>query len=236
MLRDEFLQFNNSFSRSLEFFLRKKKPYIRMLKQNSPLIYVDFHESKPKEVSLKQIFSKALGLNHGVESVLDATAGWANDSLFMLACKNSLKVTALESHPLVYYMLAEELERHRNQDNPWSKTLSKNFKILHKEAHSYLEKSNKIYDTIYLDPMFFNTKKTLSSKKIQCLELLQTSHPNPHKENLFSQALKKALRRVVVKRPLKSSQALHPKPSLSFKGKSLRYDVYLVNSKRNQDR
>ena len=149
----------------------------------------------------------------------------------MLSSKSSLQVTALESHPVVFHMLKEELDRQRFQKNFWSETLLKGLKVLNKEALSYLEKTQETYDLIYLDPMFFSSKTTLSSKYMKCLELLQSLHETPPLERLFLKSLTKAKKRVVIKRPLKAPFVLNVKPSLSFKGKSVRYDVYLTHQK-----
>ena len=75
-----------------------------------------------------------------------------------------------------------------------------------------------------MDPLFQSRKKSLSHKPLRILKALVGE--TRHKQALFELALKKAKKRVVVKRhrlehPLKGGHRL-----CSYKGRSVCYDVF----------
>jgi 16S rRNA (guanine1516-N2)-methyltransferase len=104
------------------------------------------------------------------------------------------------------------------------------FKIVNADSAEYLRKLKpaEAPDVVYLDPMFDKPKKSAKSpKEMQLLQALLGDPPSAESElALFQAAFTVAKKRVVVKRALKG-QAISPGPSSSFKGQSVRYDVYL---------
>ena len=84
--------------------------------------------------------------------------------------------------------------------------------------------------------MFDKPKKTAKSpKEMQMLQELLGPAPSVEEETqLFDAAMAVARSRVVVKRPLKA-RALRSSPSHSFKGQSVRYDVYICGGQKKSE-
>ena len=214
--------------KKISFVSIKGRLCIEFQNKSRSFFCVDFHKQRPRQASKNQIFSKALGLHLGLKKILDLTAGWCKDSLFAVSL--GAQVVALEKNPAVYCMIEDEWERQRLRDDPWSQRIGQNLKILHKDALSHLDLLQEKYEVLYMDPMFFQDKKSLSSKDLQCLETLQALNSKTSNESLLEKALQKACRRVVVKRPRKAPAIEGPRrPSFFFSGKGVRYDVYVVS-------
>jgi 16S rRNA (guanine1516-N2)-methyltransferase len=152
--------------------------------------------------------------------VLDLTAGLGRDAFHMaqLGCD----VTALERN----MTLATALQRAwKNSDR------EEKLNIVHADAVHYLSglAVGREPDVIYYDPMFPEKKKSaLAGKESQLLQLLAGETSNEAEESqVFELALVKARHRVVVKRPL-SAPFIGRKPEVIFKGKAVRFDVYVL--------
>lgn len=160
--------------------------------------------------------------------VLDATAGLCRDAFHMasLGCE----VLALEENAMLFEVLSFHIGK-----------LVADYKLSIKHYESkkfmreYLESASKPlqkFDVVYLDPMFPEKKKTAKSgKESILLKLLAPISKSENEMELFKLARAVAARRVVVKRPLHApSLSLGDKmikPTAQFKGKSVRYDVYI---------
>jgi 16S rRNA (guanine1516-N2)-methyltransferase len=198
-----------------------KKPY-----------YVDFVDLNWKQRFAKglprhHIFRKALGLHDGRGHLLDATAGFGQDAVMALTL--GVSVTAVERSAVVGELLKDGLARAIGEDETLKSRLAK-LKVITADSVDYLAKlkAADAPDVIYLDPMFDKPKKSAKSpKEMQLLQALLGPPPSAEEElKLFEKALAVAKKRVVVKRALKA-KALRANPSSSFKGQSVRYDVYL---------
>ena len=162
----------------------------------------------------KDIFSRAIGLNKKRSSVVDATGGLGTDSLMLSHL--GAQVVTLERSPVVYLLLEQALIRY-----PMA-----NMKLIFGDAKQVLPQLEQ-YDVVYMDPMFRTSAKKSALAKKQ-MQVLQRLHDNEgdDSEGLLRVALKHAKERVVVKRPSQGS-VLGGKCDHSFKGKSIRYDLYL---------
>jgi 16S rRNA (guanine1516-N2)-methyltransferase len=171
------------------------------------------HELILKAVGCKQSFRP---------SVIDATAGLANDS-FILA-SNGCEVFMLEKSPIIAALVEDGLERFFAN----SQEVKLKISLRCMDSKVYLQQqTEKLFDVIYLDPMFPSRKKSaLVKKEMRVLQKLLT-HDDDINE-LFYLALKTAKKRVVVKRPLSADLLTPHKPDIQYKGKSVRFDVYLV--------
>jgi len=138
------------------------------------------------------------------------------------------KVTALESHPFVFHFVKSHLEKLK--DHKLQKQLHLNFLL--KDSLSYLKVLSEKPDIIFIDPMFAGRKKSLSGKGLRILKSLVGETQN--KEQLFKEALKKAKKKVIVKRH-KLDQALSPHFIASFKGHSACYDVFPAKSFQSEN-
>lgn len=182
---------------------------------------------RQKSSGRSQILARAIGIKGNEPlDVLDATAGLGIDS-FAIACLGA-QVTGLEKSAIVYALL-QDGESRASRSQELSSWIPQRLHFIQAEARDYLTKINDSQkpDVIYLDPMFPHQEKSaLSSKEMQILQALLGASAEVDVE-LVELALQVARKRVVVKRPLRS-QPLAPGCRHSLEGKSMRYDIYLV--------
>jgi len=190
--------------------------------------YVDFlsqawRQRLHKGLPRNHIFARALGVHKGPWRVVDATAGFGQDALMALSL--GADVVALDKSNVVVSILRNGVTRAMREDESLQKKFER-LSIVEADAVEYLAQTPPP-DVIFLDPMFEKPKKSAKSpKSMQLLqELLGPTNPE-HEEELIKMALAKAKHRVVVKRPLKA-KALGMTPHHTFKGQSVRYDIYL---------
>jgi len=169
------------------------------------------------------IFRRALGSRDEPPTVVDATAGFGQDA--MLALTLGCRVTAIEKSAVVTAVLRDAIDRAREDDLLRSKM--DQIRVENADALTYLAGLKDRPDVVYLDPMFEKPKKSAKSpKEMQLLQELLEPVQAGEEEILLEAALGATKGRVVVKRPLKA-RALRTTPSHSFKGQSIRYDVYV---------
>ena len=178
-------------------------------------------------ISKKQLFSKAVGALKGVETALDLTAGLGRDTFF-LACLG-IRVTALERNAAVYSLLEDAYKR-AIAASEGKEHLTKIFdrmKFINEDSFEYLSALEETPDLIYLDPMFPESKKSSKSKKEMVLlkQMLESNEEESRK--LLELALKKAGKRVVIKRPSEAKELIE-NVSFKYEGKSIRYDMYSI--------
>ncbi|WP_264435744.1 class I SAM-dependent methyltransferase [Coxiella endosymbiont of Dermacentor marginatus] len=191
-------------------------------------VYVDFlkgalHRRLTGGVIKGQLISRAIGLKgHSNRTVLDLTAGLGRDAFILanLGCK----ITMLERNSIIAALLKEGLARARTTAN-WFNSLQ--LKLIEIEAQSYLSTLKTSYDVIYIDPMYPIRKKSALVKK-EMRVLRQVVGKDEDAPQLLERALEKVRHRVVVKRPRLAPKLTDAHPSLSYEGKSSRFDVYLT--------
>ncbi len=191
---------------------------------------VDFDEASYKrrlqQASKKNLLAKAVGIKaQHRPSIIDATAGLGKDAflLAVLGCE----VTLIEASPIVYALLSNGLKRAFLL--PEFCKLKGRTSVQLGEAQHLLSKVSRA-DVVYLDPMYPDSKKSALSKRD--MQYLQAFLPkNYDMETLFAAAFESAIKRVVVKRPLKGNQITKTKePNYSLCGSSTRFDVYLCSA------
>jgi len=174
-----------------------------------------------------ELLPRAAGIKGGhLPTILDATAGLGRDA-FMLASLGC-KVTLCERHPVVLALLDDGLRRAGQR--PALAPVIERMRLLAGDAAAYLGSAAvDIPDVIMLDPMFPERGKSALVKKPMRLfhGLVGT---DPDADHLLELALAKARRRVVVKRPLHAPALGGLAPSLSYRGKAVRFDVYLTGT------
>jgi len=175
-----------------------------------------------------QLIAKAVGIKAKVfPSVLDLTAGLGKDAFVFasLGCR----VTLLERHPVVFQTLQEgflKALRYAGQEDAELLSILHRMTLLNADSRVYLANpANVQHHVLYLDPMFPERKKSAAVKKdmVQLQEMVGTDEDS---DELFQQALKADVCRVVVKRPKLAPPLCNSKPSLIFQGQSSRFDVY----------
>ncbi len=209
--------------------------------QLSPL-YVDFtsgallHRLK-HGLSKNQPLAKALGLRslapEQAPFVIDATAGLGTDSLVMAAL--GCRVRGIERSDVIYELLFDGKnrldEKAEATDDQQLTALAQRFSFEHGDAKDILSglSEHERPDAIYMDPMYPDegrSKSALPKKTMQMFRRLLDGDDDA--EELWTLAMTKARKRVVVKRPLKAPALGDLKPTHAFVGKTARLDLYLV--------
>ncbi len=157
-------------------------------------------------------------------TVVDATTGWGQDSLAIF--RMGYEVQCIERSPVMAALLADGFNRLAQQN--WLQNLQlQPPKLLAGNAIALLGALASRPDCIYLDPMFPPKRKKSALAKKSMRVLRDLLGDDDDKEQLFAAALNTARKRVVVKSP-DYAPPLGGKPDVSFQGKLLRYDVYLL--------
>jgi len=176
---------------------------------------------------LGQYIAKAVGIKGNYKPyVLDATAGMGRDS-FVLATLGC-KVLMLERNEIIFKLLEDGLKR-GEADEEISEIIGR-MKVVNANSVKYIGAilENEKPDVIYLDPMFPHSKKSRLVKKEMRIFRELVGNDLDAKE-LFEVALKKAKKKIVVKRPARSEFLCDKKPNFQIKGRVNRFDVYLPN-------
>ena len=170
-----------------------------------------------------QMIAKAAGLQPGVRpTLLDATAGLGRDA-FVLA-QLGCPVTLIERQPLIAALLADGLERAR-QDTEVGPIVAR-MHFLPGNAIALMQSwQGEAPQVIYLDPMFpHRDKSSLVKKEMRVFRPLVGDDDDA--PALLEAALALASHRVVVKRARKAPPIAGPAPGYVLEGKSSRYDIY----------
>ena len=92
---------------------------------------------------------------------------------------------------------------------------------------------NKLFDVVYIDPMFPKREKSSKVKKeMTMFHNLVGKDEDSHL--LLDLAFEIATKRVVVKRPKLAEHLNSKKPDIEYKGKSCRFDVYFTSTKQSK--
>jgi 16S rRNA (guanine1516-N2)-methyltransferase len=193
-----------------------------LLKQGG--LFVDIYPRPGEQHSFPAPKQGALAqaLGRKTKTVIDATAGWAQDSLHIY--RMGYDVQCIERSPVMTELLRDGFSRLSQQDWVKRRRLEPP-KLLAGNAIDLLMALDNTPDCIYLDPMFPAKRKKSALAKKSMTVLRDLLGDDQDKEQLFDAALKAARKRVVVKSPDYASP-LGGKPNESFQGKLLRYDVY----------
>jgi 16S rRNA (guanine1516-N2)-methyltransferase len=169
-------------------------------------------------LSRKQPLGRAIG--GSATTIIDATAGLGHDAC-LLACMG-WRVMAIERDPFIAMMLTIA-HRDATRCAALGKILSDGMTIQPGSAAPILQSLPTRPDVVYLDPMFALRKgSALPRKPAQILQALAEAGGD---EALFDASCR-AADRVVVKRPT-GGPPIARDPDLIFKGRLVRYDVYL---------
>ena len=201
-------------------------------RSNGGPLSVNFHSAaidyRRQHSGIRQDIARSVGCKPGYRpSVLDATAGLGGDA-FVLASLGC-RMTLLENNPVAYALLEDGLKRAGEAEDEIGGIVSHQLTLLpSQDAIAFLNRHPGGFDVVYLDPMFPERQKSASVKKA-----MQYFHDvvgfNPDQEDkLMELALQVAIKRVVVKRPKLAPLLGGREPSYQLKGKTIRYDIYLV--------
>ena len=170
-----------------------------------------------------------------IPTVLDATAGFAEDSMLLAAA--GFHVVLYERDAVIAALVRDGLERAALIPELESAVLrmelfeEDSIKVMRRMAEwtdsgqnvrANFDEQDKI-DVIFLDPMFPKRQKSaLVKKKFQLLQQLEK--PCTDAEELLQAAIAVHPRKIVIKRPIKGPWLAGMKPDYSISGKAIRYD------------
>ena len=177
-----------------------------------------------------EMLGRAIGVGKKPDiHVLDGTAGLGRDA-FVLA-DSGCRVTLCERSPIVAELLRSGIDRALCSDDPWLKAVSERM-ALHEGEVKEMSPLLAEVDVIYLDPMFPARDKSAAVKKDMAVfqQLLGNPLDDPASDDLLPWALAQDVARVVVKRPARSLELAGQPPSHCIRGKTVRYDVYVLRS------
>jgi 16S rRNA (guanine1516-N2)-methyltransferase len=218
-----------------DFILKLDDDVLYLVKESeNSSVCADFTSKKAlKRINepgiVKQDICKAIGFNKSKDiSILDATAGLGRDS-FIFASLAEKQVLMLERNPTSFALLENALNRlNKIQDSKQLANIAAKLSLENTDAAEYLKSTENMFDVIYLDPMFSQEGQKKSAKvKKEMAFFHETVGNDPDSDILLPLALEKANKRVVVKRHIKAPYLNNQKPSLEFKGKTNRFDVYI---------
>jgi 16S rRNA (guanine1516-N2)-methyltransferase len=186
----------------------QSQPKVRPLRLNSV--------GMRRRFSGRDLLARSIGRR--CRSVVDATAGFGHDAFHLFHLGK--RVIAIERSPVVAVMLADAIDRLVPLER------SDSLQLISDDARRWFAQCDPP-DVIYLDPMFPDRqgRSALAGKELQILRVLVGDDEDAG--DLFHVARSVALQRVVVKRPTWAGP-LESVPDLEYRGRAIRYDVYLT--------
>lgn len=169
----------------------------------------------------KDLLAQAVGKKS--HTVVDATAGWAQDSLALF--RMGYDMTCIERSPVMAELIRDGFQRLAQKDWVIRRELTPP-KLLVGNAVDLLNNLSEQPDCIYLDPMFPQKRKQSAATRKAMAILRDILGDDEDRADLFAAAWQTTGKRVVVKSP-DYAEPMGGKPSESLQGKLLRYDVYL---------
>jgi len=192
-------------------------------------VYCDFMSGdfrRRRAGSLRgELLAKAIGYRGVPLTVVDATAGFGRDAMLLalLGCR----VTAIERDRVVAALLVDGV--HRALGYPDLMDAVERLELMTDDSRSYFGRLQTPPDVIYLDPMFVSKNRSARPKK-ELWALSRLVRDEDDGASLLAAALATGCRRVVVKRPDNGAPLEAPdgrQPDTQFRGKTVRFDVYL---------
>jgi 16S rRNA (guanine1516-N2)-methyltransferase len=157
------------------------------------------------------------------QKIIDATAGFGEDSLILAAA--GFEVELYEFDEIIALLLQDGLDRAK--DIPELSTIVSRMNFKYADSIVAMRNLDYLPDCILLDPMFpGRTKSAMIKKKFQLLQKLES--PCSTEEELLEAAIAAKPKRIIVKRPLKGPYLANKKPSYSLSGKAIRYDCFVI--------
>jgi 16S rRNA (guanine1516-N2)-methyltransferase len=169
----------------------------------------------------KDLLAQAVGKK--THTIVDATTGWAQDSLALF--RMGYELTCIERSPVMAELILDGFNRLARKDWVIKRELTPP-KLLVGNAIELLASLPEAPDCIYLDPMFPHKRKQSAATRKAMAILRDILGDDEDRSDLFAAAWQATGKRLVVKSP-DYAEPMAGKPSESYQGKLLRYDVYL---------
>lgn len=174
--------------------------------------------------------------------ILDATGGFGLDAFLLADLGCELQVC--EREPVMALLLADAIARALESDDAWLRDVASRMRLHDGDARTLDAQRLENYDVIYLDPMFPMDRKAAPAKEMQVLHrLLSARQAAPgagaddyqlEAASLLEWACAQPVVRVVLKRPRRAPVLAGPAPGHTLRGRSVRFDVYPLPSRREQ--
>ncbi len=197
-------------------------------------VYVDFASPAMRyrrRGGQNELVGRAIGVSgQHCPEVLDATAGLGRDAFVLadLGCR----VSMCERDPVMQALLEDGLLRARASEDAAMAQVLGRLRLQPQDARDSTPAALSEVQVVYLDPMFPGRGKSAAVKKDLALLQLLLGEPAPDEgAQLLDWALQQIVNRVVVKRSPRAPSLPGPAPSHQLTGKSVRYDVYMLNRK-----
>ena len=175
-----------------------------------------------KQHQSETLLKKAVGWQSSVQKhILDATGGLGHDS-FILALLGQ-KITLLEKNTGLCILIEEALNNLPNLS--YFNDAKNNISVINNDSRAFLSSAEN-FDVIYVDPMFNSKKKLKRTKQMQFLDNYLKEYDDPSVE-----FYKSNFKRLVIKKELRAAPSIKDCSAISFKGSSVRYDVYSKGEK-----
>ena len=174
----------------------------------------------------RELLVKAAKIKNSIHErpiAIDATAGFGEDSLLLAAA--GFEVHLYEYDTVIAALLADALRR--AADEPKLKDAVSRMKLINADSTKAMHELSLTPDVVLLDPMFpAREKSALIKKKFQLLQKLEK--PCSDETSLLDAAFAAHPHKIVIKRPVKGPFLADRKPDYSIKGKSVRYDCFVI--------
>ncbi len=173
-----------------------------------------------RNLSRRQPLARAFGKK--VHTVVDATAGYGQDALLLALM--GFRITAIERSRVIAALTRDGLRRVEVNTGA---ALVNRLHLVTGDARTVLTALPQRPDAVYLDPMFPPKRRKSAAVNKEMRLLRELVGDDPDAAELLEIGRRVARERVIVKRP-DDAPPLAPDPDISFPGKLVRYDVYLV--------
>ena len=204
-----------------------KEPYLEIAEESklhansdflTNLYHKDQFSRRIANYQREKHLKKAIGFKSSISKrILDGTGGLGHDA-FIFALLGQ-EITIVEKNIGLCILIEEALN---NLPNTRYFNLAKEkITILNGDSREYLDQIQD-FDVIYLDPMFNSSKNVARAKNLAFINQYLVDYDNP-----LEDFLSRNYKRVVIKREIKASYGNLKEPTVSFKGSSIRFDVYL---------
>ena len=208
-----------------------KEPYLEIAEESklyanngflTNLYHKDQFSRRIANYQREKHLKKAIGFKSSIsKKILDGTGGLGHDA-FILALLGQ-EVTIIEKNIGLCILVEEAIN---NLPDISYFNLAKNkISIVNGDSREYFDQIQD-FDVIYLDPMFNSTKNIARTRSLSFINEYLSDYDNPLDDFLAAN-----YKRIVIKKELKASYGNLIEPTVSFRGSSIRFDVYVKGEK-----
>ena len=198
--------------------------FINDITSPSDILHVDFLSGsmgwRLKRSEHETLLKKTLGKTKDSLTIFDGTAGFLSDAIIFLSLGH--KVIACEQSKILYLLVKDACNRAADE-----LPFLSNLNLIHGNSlEIYKDQIN--IDTIYLDPLYPETKKhILRAGNINAIKsILKIENIEDMADSLFLEFKELNYKKIILKRPIKGEKICN-NINYQIKGKSTRFDIYI---------